>query len=210
MTESSLRERLRQSLADPTQDLPMVAACSAAMALILVEHEEALSALLIERTTREGGPWSGHALGPRSQDMALPGGRREPRDATLSATAERKTFEEVGLDLARRGERLGRLSDTATMGRLPLHVRPFVYLLAEIPTLSLSAEVSHALWVPLAQLKSGERRTIYRLASSGEPLDFPALDIEGRIVWGLTYRVLDEFFRRSDGLPGGERLRPTH
>jgi 8-oxo-dGTP pyrophosphatase MutT (NUDIX family) len=191
MTKSSLRERLRQSL-DREPELPLAGPRTAAIALILAEPEASLAALLIERAKREGDPWSGH--------MALPGGHREAADSSLSATAERETFEEVGLDLRHGAERLGRLSDALPFRGAPLAVRPFVYLLPEVPVLSLSSEVRQALWVPILPLQNGERQTTHRLSRGGQELEFPAWDIDGRVVWGLTYRVLDEFFRRFDGL----------
>jgi 8-oxo-dGTP pyrophosphatase MutT (NUDIX family) len=195
MAKSSARERLRQSLQGSAAELPPVGARTAAIALILVEVEAFFSALLIERATRAGDPWSGH--------MALPGGHSEATDASLSATAERETLEEVGLDLRHEAEAVGRLSDTAPFRGVPVAVRPFVYLLQQAPTLSLSSEVSQALWVPLAPLQNGERRTTHRFARAGQEREFPAWDIDGHIVWGLTYGVLDEFFRRFEGLSGG-------
>ena len=47
--------------------------------------------LFILRASKDGDPWSGH--------MAFPGGHRESSDASLRATAERETWEEIGLDL---------------------------------------------------------------------------------------------------------------
>ena len=191
MAGTSLRERLRQSFADQQPEPPLGGPRTAAIALILLERDCSLEVLLIERATRDGDPWSGH--------MALPGGHAEPADQSLAATAERETLEEVGLDLQQSAERLGHLSDCAPIRGVPIAVRPFVYLVRAMPALSLSAEVTQALWVPIAPLQRGERRTTYTLFRGGQKLQFPAWDIEGRIVWGLTYRVLGEFFQRFDG-----------
>jgi len=192
---TSFRERILRSLADRTPEAPLAGPRTAAIALILLDGEASGEFLLIERATREGDPWSGH--------MALPGGHRDATDADLAATAERETLEEVGLDLAAQGERLGRLSDYAPIRGAPVAVRPFVYLLPARPTLLLSAEVRQALWVPVAPLLGGARQATYTLSKGGQSLEFPAWDIDGHLVWGLTYRVLDEFFRSFNGLSAG-------
>jgi 8-oxo-dGTP pyrophosphatase MutT (NUDIX family) len=152
--------------------------------------------LLIERAIREGDPWSGH--------MALPGGHVDPADADLGATAERETLEEVGLDLRAVGERLGRLSDHAPARAVPVAVRPFVYLLQTRPVLNLSSEVAQGLWVPIAPLLAGEQRTTFNFSHGTQSLKFPAWDIAGRVVWGLTYRVLDELFARMNGVSSSD------
>ena len=189
-------ERIRRALAQPAPETPLAGPRTAAIALILLDLENAAEFLLIERATREGDPWSGH--------MALPGGHREATDADLATTAERETLEEVGLDLQARGQRLGHLSDYEPIRGGAVSVRPFVYLLPARPTLSLSAEVQRALWVPMAPLLGGASQATYTLARGGQSLQFPAWDIDGHLVWGLTYRVLDEFFRRFKLLSEGE------
>jgi 8-oxo-dGTP pyrophosphatase MutT (NUDIX family) len=197
MPASFQRERLRQALADPPPDVPLSGQRSAAIALVLLEVDASLEVLLIERAERSGDPWSGH--------MALPGGHLEPTDADLGATAERETLEEVGLDLRRFGERLGRLTDsTPIRGGVPIAVRPFVYLLQARPVLALSDEVRQAMWVPIAPLQRGERQTTFSFSRAGQHWQFPAWDVDGHIVWGLTYRVLDEFFRRFNQVSGLE------
>ena len=188
MPSGSVRDRLRQAFADAAPEAPLAGPRSAAIALVLLEVEASLEVLLIERAERVGDPWSGH--------MALPGGHVEPSDANLAATAERETWEEVGLDLRQAGELLGRLSDYSPARGAPIAVRPFVYLLQARPTLLLSEEVRQALWVPVSPLQRGERRTTFRFERAGQGLDFPGWDIEGRVVWGLTYGVIGEFLRR--------------
>ena len=196
MSGNPSRERLRLALVDTMAEVPPPGVRQAAIAVILAELEGALEVLLIERAVREGDPWSGH--------MALPGGHADPSDADLIATAERECLEEVGLDLRELGERLGQLSDCAPVRAVPIAVRPFVYLLERRPALTLSSEVTQAFWVPVAPLLAGEQRTTFALARSGQSLRFPAWDIAGRLVWGLTYRVLDELFQRLNGVSGPE------
>ncbi|HEV8382740.1 MAG TPA: CoA pyrophosphatase, partial [Gemmatimonadales bacterium] len=75
---------------------------AAAVAVILHESDDGLEALFIHRAVRVGDTWSGQ--------IAFPGGRREPSDHDLLATAIRETLEEVGVDLSR-AERLGVLDD---------------------------------------------------------------------------------------------------
>src|SRR5450432_2372229 len=106
------RERLRRAVAETPAEAPLTGTRQAAIAVIFLELEMSLDVLLIERAIREGDPWSGH--------MALPGGHADPADADLSATAERETLEEVGLDLRAIGERLGRLSDYAPARAIPV------------------------------------------------------------------------------------------
>ena len=194
MAASFQRERLRRALADSPPDAPLAGKRCAAIALVLLEVDAGLEVLLIERAERNGDPWSGH--------MALPGGHLEATDLDLGATAERETLEEVGLDLRGSGERVGRLSDRAPIRGLPIAVRPFVYVLQARPVLTLSEEVRQALWVPIAPLQRGERRTLFNFSRAGEERQFPAWDIDGHIVWGLTYHVLEEFFRRFNEVSG--------
>ena len=70
----------------------------AAVAIALRDGDDGLEALFIHRAVRVGDTWSGQ--------IAFPGGRREPGDADLLATAIRETLEEIGVDLSG-AERLG-------------------------------------------------------------------------------------------------------
>jgi 8-oxo-dGTP pyrophosphatase MutT (NUDIX family) len=140
----------------------------AAVALILVPGADGLEALFIRRAVRPGDPWSGQ--------VALPGGRREPVDVDLEATAIRETKEELAVDLAR-AERLGVLDDTRprTQRLPPVSVRPFIFALPNRPSLSPSAEVHSAFWAPLARLLlPGVRRDV-TLPVPGGDRSFPCL-----------------------------------
>jgi len=143
--------------------------------------------LFIERAHREGDPWSGH--------MAFPGGRRDPADPDIAATAARETHEEVGLAL---GRPIARLDDQAgnprqsTLG--PLVISPFVYEIAERPRLALNGEVNSTVWIPVPWLVHPDAAVQYKFVRDSVQLAFPAVRYESYTVWGLTYRILVNLF----------------
>jgi 8-oxo-dGTP pyrophosphatase MutT (NUDIX family) len=175
--------RLKQRLAThrPAADDADPSLIWAAVAVVLVPSPDAV--LLIRRAERAGDPWSGH--------MALPGGRRDPADEDLVATALRETLEEVGLRLDRT-DLLGGLDDVVPRTPVlpPIAVRPFVFSLAERPPLTLNPEVAGVRWVHLDHLLHPETYHSARLEIRGEPRDFPAYRVDESIVWGMTERIL--------------------
>ncbi|MBW3534867.1 MAG: CoA pyrophosphatase [Gemmatimonadetes bacterium] len=160
----------------------------AAVALVVRAAEE-LDVLLIKRAQRESDPWSGH--------MALPGGRRDRADTTLVDTAVRETAEETGLALER-GMRLGRLEEVSPQSRrLPdLTIFPFVFGVPSGAAARVaSGEVEAVHWVPLETLRDPATRCTQEIEIGGEVRRFPCLRVAGDVVWGLTYRILLDFFR---------------
>jgi len=158
----------------------------AAVALVLSEGRAGLATLLIRRAERPGDPWSGQ--------IALPGGRSEPQDADLLATAVRETREETGLDLAA-AERLGVLDDLypRTPVLPPVVVRPYVFAIPPEPRLTLSEEVDTAFWVPLARLRDASVQRTISLDILGTARTFPAYVLGEHVVWGMTERILTPF-----------------
>jgi 8-oxo-dGTP pyrophosphatase MutT (NUDIX family) len=156
----------------------------ASVALIVREVEGRVELLLIQRALREGDPWSGH--------MALPGGRQEAGDADELWTARRETLEEVGLDLTS-SVLLGRLDDTPAVARarpIPMTIAAFVFELIGDAPLVLSAEVVETLWVPLDDLLGTALLTRVDFQVESVRYELPAWNIQGRVVWGLTYRMV--------------------
>jgi 8-oxo-dGTP pyrophosphatase MutT (NUDIX family) len=162
----------------------------AAVAAILRPGAEGAEVLLIQRAEREGDPWSGH--------MAFPGGRRASADRDLCATAVRETREEIGVDLDANAVLLGRLVDEeayAKARRTGLVIAPFVFSLQrEVDFAFDPREVAEALWAPLAPLARGEGARTLRYEHDGVALDLPCWDVQGRVVWGLTHRMLSSLF----------------
>jgi 8-oxo-dGTP pyrophosphatase MutT (NUDIX family) len=179
--------RVRSALAQaPSRELEQPR--RAAVAVVLAPGEgapgSAVSVLLVRRSEREGDPWSGH--------MALPGGHAQPEDADLLHTARRETLEEVGIDLGG-AELLGQLDDVSPMRSSDMAVRPFVFWAATPHSITLSAEVAEVLWVPLDALASDALRTTREVEVRGSTLRVPAYVIEERVVWGMTFHLLERF-----------------
>jgi 8-oxo-dGTP pyrophosphatase MutT (NUDIX family) len=170
----------------------------AAVAIVLHQPTDAPPELLfIERAIREGDPWSGQ--------MAFPGGRREGVDPHLERTAARETHEEVGFEL---GPPIGRLDDfegSRASQQLRLLVAPFVYELPSRPAITISPEVRSAVWIPIPHLLDPGSARSYRFEREGFGGTFPSLEFRGYTVWGLTYRILGDFF----ALLGEELPRPA-
>ena len=162
----------------------------AGVAVLIAPDPDAV--LLIRRAERLGDPWSGH--------MGLPGGRREPGDVDLRATAQRETWEEVGLALPD-ATYLGQLDDVSPRTPLlkPIVVRPFVFALSERLPLTLSEEVALALWVEVKDLAGEGIYRPYALELRGEVRSFPAYHLGEHVVWGMTERILTPLLELARG-----------
>jgi 8-oxo-dGTP pyrophosphatase MutT (NUDIX family) len=181
-------ETLKTLLELPGLDGRREGARQAAVAGVLRQAGEDLEVLMIRRAVFPGDPWSGH--------VALPGGHAHAGDLSLLATAQRETREEVGIDLERSAELLGRLGEQSPMTGMALTVTPFFFALRDAVSLELSREVEEAFWVPLGPIAQGVRDSTYRLERGGASLSFPAWQVGRHEVWGLTYRLLSELLQR--------------
>lgn len=184
-----LEEALSSYASDP-DDPPVEGheALQAAVSLV-VRGREDLDLLLIKRARHEGDPWSGH--------MALPGGRREEEDRTLLHTAVRETSEETGVELERDGMHLGRLDEVSPSSpRLPsLTIHPFVFGVSpRVDATVASVEVESVHWVSLDELRDPDTAGTVEISLPDGSRDFPCLRVAGEVVWGLTYRILTDFF----------------
>jgi 8-oxo-dGTP pyrophosphatase MutT (NUDIX family) len=190
VTTPSLLDRVAAALASRSpglaeRDEPFL---EAAVALVLRPRpDDDCDLLLIRRAERAQDPWSGQ--------VALPGGRRDPGDASLEAAALRETAEEVGLDLRTNGRVLGALSELRPRTPVlpPVIVRPFVVALDGTPALTPNVEVAAWRWVPLGALLAPAARVRTRVAVRGRDWEVDAIRHEDFIVWGMTERILADF-----------------
>ncbi len=172
-------------------DIPLAppGATRAAVAVVMGPDHDLL---FIHRAVREGDVWSGH--------MAFPGGREEPHDATLLATAVRETAEELGLDLSD-ARCLGALSALHSPRNTPGHqlqVVPWVFEVANWPELRPNAEVASVVRFPFSRFLSREARGTFHYNWQGADIELPCVRLDGTLLWGMTLRMVDELIERVE------------
>lgn len=181
---------------DPSAGGPII---RAGVALVVRPRPEDLEVLLIHRAAFPGDPWSGH--------VALPGGRYAPTDRDILETAIRETHEEVGIDLTAHGLHLGRLDRVMPRaGAPPVSVTPSVFAVPSDVEVVLNYEVQSAFWVPAGHLDDPASAVEHsHTFASGETLSFPAIGYGDLVIWGLTHRILGQFFELTRSVERGRR-----
>jgi len=170
---------------EPEHPEPAAEASQAAVAAVLRDGQDFPEVLLMRRAERAGDRWSGQ--------ISLPGGKAEPTDRELTQTAIRETMEEVGLDIsggARRLCRLDTIQARARGGPVAMRVTPFVFRAENLGTPQLGPEASETFWLPLGALAAGELDHRHHYLDGHRTFYLPAWQFEGRVIWGLTHRML--------------------
>jgi 8-oxo-dGTP pyrophosphatase MutT (NUDIX family) len=130
-------------------------------------------------------------------EISFPGGRADPEDADLPATALREAHEEVGLDPAG-VELVGALQPTPTIAT-GYAVYPFVGLIEPGQEWTLSArEVAQVLELRLDDLRDGYGRQ--RLLRRGVPFRTDTYVVGEDLIWGATARILADLLDRVDAV----------
>ncbi|MBN2055991.1 NUDIX domain-containing protein, partial [bacterium] len=122
-------------------------------------------------------------------------GRTEPdKDPDMDATIRREVREELGIELAATARFMGRADDVRAVGRgrrLPLIISVFVYQLIIPVEPRPNQEVVAAMWIPVAALLDENNMEWIDYMMEGDRYRLPAIRHGGRLIWGLTYRMLD-------------------
>ncbi|MCB0794997.1 MAG: CoA pyrophosphatase [Flavobacteriales bacterium] len=131
--------------------------------------------------------------GVHSGQVAFPGGRREPEDPDLRATALREFDEEIGASMQRM-EIIGGLSPVYIPPSRSL-VTPFVAVAEGLGTMRPDPrEVARVIEFPLHLLGASDvlRHGERYVEVLGRKARVPYFDIQGEMVWGATAMMLAE------------------
>lgn len=188
MHSSLLRERLSRAIpaaaiaapatSDDAMDLVRGTLIPAAV-LVGIVHGPAPGVLLTKRTAH---------LSRHAGQVAFPGGRLDPGDASPEAGALREAQEEVGLDPAQ-AELVGRLPEYVT--GTGFRVTPVLALLP--PGLDLHPapeEVEAVFHLPLAVLLDPRAPQRHRAELRGRMRDFWVWPHPEHYIWGATAAIL--------------------
>ena len=131
--------------------------------------------------------------GVHGGQIAFPGGRREPQDSDLLATALREAHEEVGLDPSS-VDVLTALPVIETMAT-GFRVAPFLGRLNGPPPTwrRQETEIEEILEVPVDDLIRPEAHAVeqWQLPGWPEPRPIPFYRIGPYKLWGATYRIVE-------------------
>lgn len=131
--------------------------------------------------------------GHHSGDVALPGGRVEPDDASVAIAALREAAEEVGLDAEAAGVRVLGTLEEFWVPISDYRVTPVVAVAERLPVLAAApAEVEAVVIVPLAAFLPDAPIELVETSVRGFPLRFGAYPVAGLRVWGATARILGQ------------------
>jgi len=167
---ASASRELRHLIPDPTP---------AAVLVPIVDHPAALTVLLTERAAE---------LRHHPGQISFPGGRSEPADAGLVATALRETEEEIGLDRGR----------VEVIGFLPAHliitgyrVTPVVGFVTPGAPLRLDpTEVASVFEVPLRHVLDPANHRPQPRDFAGGQVTLYDITYGSRTIWGATAGML--------------------
>ncbi len=189
---ASVRDDLSSRLLDPVRaaEIEIRATVQAAVLVPLHVQDGVLHAVFTERH---------HQLPRHAGEISFPGGRRDPEDGDLVATALRETHEELGLP-AKAVEVIGALEPTPTVVS-GYAIYPFVGLVPSgfrwIPS---DSEVAAVIDLPLPLVAAGYERR--RMLRRGVAIHTDAYIADGHMIWGATARIVSDLLERLDGTLG--------
>ena len=176
--------RVGESAARPWAGSPSDGRPAAVLVLVVPDADGEARIVLTERTT--GGRH-------HSGEISFPGGRAEPEDADLVATALREAAEEIGLHPADAGLRVVGTLEPFWIPVSNYLVTPVVAVAAVHPSLTAARdEVARIIEAPAAAFLGGAPIEIVERTIDDWTIRYGAYAVEGLLVWGATARILGQ------------------
>ncbi|MEE2768414.1 MAG: CoA pyrophosphatase [Actinomycetota bacterium] len=139
------------------------------------------------------------AMRSHTHEVSFPGGRVDPADGTLWATARREAFEEMGLETSHL-QFLGRLDPHVTVGSHSI-IHPFVAVFPGRPDLTPNPDEVEAIrHVPLGDLLEDDAWREERWETSLGSVTITFFELAGDTVWGATAAMLRQLLALSLGV----------
>ncbi|MGZ8514479.1 MAG: NUDIX hydrolase [Candidatus Limnocylindrales bacterium] len=157
----------------------------AAVLVLLYPDQDGLArVVLTERASRDG---------HHSGEVSFPGGKSEPDDADLVATALREAAEEVALDGDAAGLRVVGILEPFWIPVSDYAVTPVLAVAVRRPLLEAApAEVARIVEPPIARFLPDAPIEIVERTIGDWPFRYGAYEVDGLSVWGATARILSQ------------------
>lgn len=186
-------ERLRQTLLDPTE------------AALVELHASSRAAVLVALHERDGKLWTVFTrrrddLRHHAGQISFPGGREEPGDRDLIATALRETEEEIGLT-ASSVEILGAL-DPVSVRVSGFALYPFVGAVEPPARWTPAASEVEAVF-ELALAEVARSYAVQTIRRAERRILTPTFEAGGELLWGASARILTDLLLRMGLLRDG-------
>ena len=180
----TMKQRLREALSQRQKRYIVDANRVLSAVLLPIYYKQGQYYILFTKRTEQ--------VKEHKAQISFPGGACEKRDGTLVNTALRECTEEIGLK-AEAVELLGELDDTVTTTSNYI-ISPFVAAIPWPHPFKVNRrETEEIIEVPISALldKSSLRQETEIL--DGEVVSSYSYHYQGRVIWGATARILNQF-----------------
>ena len=177
MNNSKLASKLSKAL--KSSSLKQIADAAVCLILKTPSALQDPEIFIVKRVESDTDPWSGQ--------IAFPGGKKELTDTNLTQTIIREVLEETSIDLSDKDQILGTLKITQSIVRPEMKILPFVVYLDHEPDIKLNYELDSFFWIPMHEFYRNRDVVSFDFGN------FPAFIVRNHTIWGLTYRILEDF-----------------
>jgi 8-oxo-dGTP pyrophosphatase MutT (NUDIX family) len=154
---------------------------SAAVLILLIDDGKGLQVLLTKRAEH---------LKHHGGQISFPGGKVEPSDANIIATALRETKEEIGMDIAEKNI-IGQLHTYQTISGFV--VTPMIAIVSEYKDYIIDQnEVAEVFLVPLQHFLNQKNHQSIMLEHKGKPHPVMFMPYKHYNIWGATAAMLKD------------------